>query len=88
MVDIAGAEQLAASDRLERLSHQNAVHGHAVADGKIFGGKFLLSGNIGDERNLRLARSDGLAFFQVIQRDEDVVAGIELQHSLHGLFKL
>src|ERR1700721_1215851 len=75
-------QRFARANRLACLANQAAVHDHCAADSKIGCGKFMFCCNIGGERVSLILEKDLLALAQVLQRDEHVVLGIELEYGV------
>jgi hypothetical protein len=81
VLDIAGRQEFSSRNRLDGSAHQNTVHGNVVADAKASHGEFVFGGNmVGDGVSLA-SEFNSLAGFQVGESNQNVVAGIELEHA-------
>ena len=80
MLDIANRQQFSGRDRLDGSANQNSVHHHIVANREISHGELMFCGNIFEESIGLAFELDSFAGFQVGEGNQDIVAGIELEH--------
>ena len=88
VLDVAGRQKFSSRDRLDGSAHQHAVHDDVVANGEVPHGELMFGGNsLGQSVDLAF-EFDRLASGQVGEGDQNVVAGIELEHgATHGICK-
>jgi hypothetical protein len=81
MTYVADGQKLPGSNRLDSLSHQDSIHHNAIAGRDVSHGELMFRRDIGLQNVLSASPFDTFGSFQVRQRNEDIVAGIELQYA-------
>ncbi len=88
MLDVDGREEISGGDGLDSPANQNAIHLDVVADGEVAHRELVLGGNVPGWSVCLAAKFERVAGFQIIEGDQHVVAGIELEHvERHGEFR-
>src|SRR5450432_314018 len=79
VMKVPDREQFSALNGLGSLANQYAIHEHVAADREVLHGEFMFGGNAGNQRVRGSRMFDRLTLFQISERDQDVIAGVELQ---------
>ena len=86
MLDVAGGQRLPQADGFCCFTHDTAVHDHISAARKVLRGELMFRGYVRSQRVALARKFDLLVLFQVGERNQDVVPGIELQNPVGHLF--
>jgi len=85
MTYVAEGQKLTGSNRLDGLSYQDSIHNNVIARSKVCRGELMLRWDIGLQNVLSARPFDTFGSFQVRQRNQDIVTGIELHYTgSHG----
>ena len=82
VMQVSQRERLAASDVCRRRPDEHAIHRDAVACIQVARGKFVLRGDIRHEPIVLAAERELFALPQIGERNQNVVAGVELEKFL------
>ena len=88
MVDVARRQKLPGRNWFDSSANQNSVHNDIVADAEASHGELVFGRNILWGSVVPASEFDSFSGFQVGEGDQNVVAGIELEHAgMHQSFK-
>ena len=80
MMGVAGRQDFAVSDRLDRLPDEDAIHDDVAPHGERCSCEFVFCRNVRSQRVCRAGPSDRLTLPQIRKGYQDVVLGTEFEH--------
>src|SRR5207253_479671 len=83
MAEVGQSQQFSLFHRLECLSHEHAVHDDVGTQWKVCYRELVLGGYARNQRIVSSPELNLVSLLQLIQGDQDVISGVELEDFLH-----